>query len=133
VLIADNDRGVSGLLTEVLSRAGVPVVHAYDGEAAQRLAADPAIRVVVTDLDMPGASGLDVVESLRSRRSPPLVIVISGYLDAEVRTKLGACPFVREVLGKPFDLLAFASRVRDLLAAAAAGSGAGGGEADASA
>jgi DNA-binding response OmpR family regulator len=121
VLLADNDRAVSALLTEILARAGVAVSHAYDGEAARELARDEAVRVLVCDLDMPRASGLDVLESLRDLATPPAVVVISGYLDAAVQVRLAALPFVRETLRKPFDLLAFATRVRDLAGVAALG------------
>lgn len=114
VLIADNDRAVSALLTEILARTGLSVEHAYDGEAAQEMVRRGSYGVLVCDLDMPRASGLEVLESLRDLASPPAVVVISGYLDGEVAQRLGALPFVREVLRKPFDLLAFAGRIRAL-------------------
>jgi len=116
ILIADNDRAVNDLLRDVLARFGLPVLQAFDGRAAAALGRDPQVRVLVCDLDMPGASGAEVIESLADLVPPPQVIVVSGYLDAGVRARLAALPFVREVLGKPFDLLVFAERVRDLLA-----------------
>jgi CheY-like chemotaxis protein len=119
VLIADNDRAVSSLLTEVLVRSGLRVVNAYDGDEASAMVGDPSIRVIVCDLDMPGASGLEVLESLNTRPSPPDAVVVSGYLDADVRARLARLPFVRKVLGKPFDLLAFAAFVRSLHSGAA--------------
>lgn len=118
VLIADNDRAVNGLLTEILVRAGLSPVHAFDGHTAAIMARQPGLRVVVCDLDMPGASGLDVLESLRDLPKPPQAVVVSGYLDADVRKRLGKLPFVREVFSKPFDLLLFAERVRQLAAEA---------------
>lgn len=128
VLIADNDRAVSGLLTEVLLQSGLRASHAYDGDDARRQAREPGLRVLVCDLDMPGASGLEVLESLRDLAAPPQVIVISGYLDQRIEAQLRTMPFVREVLRKPFDLLAFAANVRRLAAAgrqAAGGDGSG--------
>src|SRR5262245_61708890 len=80
------------------------------------MARQPGLAVVVCDLDMPGASGLDVLESLRDLPKPPPAVVVSGYLDADVRKRLDKLPFVREVLSKPFDLLLFAERVRQLAA-----------------
>ncbi|MCB9877417.1 MAG: response regulator [Planctomycetes bacterium] len=114
VLIADNDRDVSSLLVELLRRAGLRATPAYDGPSAARLARDPALRVLVCDLDMPGASGLEVLESLCDLRRPPAVMVISGYLDDRIRTRLAALPFVHAVLGKPFDLMRFQAMVKDL-------------------
>ncbi len=114
VLLADNDRAVSALLTEILQHAGLAVVHAYDGEAARAMARDPAVAVVVCDLDMPKLSGAEVIASMADLPSPPAVVVISGYVDGSLQQRLGALPFVRDVLRKPFDLLAFAARVRQL-------------------
>ncbi len=116
VLIADNDRAVNDLLSEVLARFGVPVCQAFDGRAASAMARNPEIRILVCDLDMPGASGIEVLESLADLARPPLAVVVSGYLDSGVRTRLAALSFVRAVFGKPFDLLSFAERVRELLA-----------------
>lgn len=123
VLIADNDRAVSGLLTDVLKQSGLQLMHAFDGEEASRLGRDEQVRVMVCDLDMPGATGLEVLESLSDLPEPPLSIVISGYLDNAIEARLRALPFVCEVLRKPFDLLVFAGIVRRLVAEAAAASG----------
>lgn len=117
VLIADNDGAVSSLLTEVLVRSGLAVVHAFDGETARVRARHPGVRVLVCDLDMPRTSGLEVLESLRDLPQPPDTVVISGYLDADVYERLSRLKHVRHVLRKPFDLLAFAERVRQLVAA----------------
>lgn len=114
VLIADNDRAVSGLLTEVLAQTGLNTRNAYDGDEASRMARHDEVRVLVCDLDMPGASGLEVLESLRDLPNPPKSVVISGYLDGSIEQRLRALPFVQEVMRKPFDLLVFAAIVRRL-------------------
>ena len=116
VLIADNDRAVSGLLSEVLQQSGLQPTHAYDGQEARRMARDPAIRVLVCDLDMPGASGLEVLESLQDLPNPPKALVISGYLDSRIEVRLRALPYVQDVMRKPFDLLVFAAVVKRMAA-----------------
>ena len=114
VLIADNDRAVSGLLREVLERAGLRVEQAFDGEEARRMARVSGVACLVCDLDMPRANGIEVLESLRAVAAPPPVVVVSGYLDAEVRARLAELPFVREVMRKPFDVLRFSAKVQEL-------------------
>lgn len=114
ILLADNDRAVSALLTELLRRFGVAVEPAFDGEEAKEKARRPGLGAIVCDLDMPKASGLEVLESLADLPSPPPAIVISGYVDEAVRLRLQRLPFVREVLRKPFDLMAFAAKVKRL-------------------
>ncbi|MBL8731673.1 MAG: response regulator [Planctomycetes bacterium] len=117
VLIADNDRAVSSLLGEVLVRLGFSVAYAYDGEQALAMARDPAVGALVCDLDMPRASGVEVLEALRDLPAPPATIVVSGYLDAGIEQRLGCLPFVRGQLRKPFDLLGFARQVAELAGA----------------
>lgn len=116
VLIADNDVAVSALLAEILMRSGLAVQQVFDGEAARARVREPWVRVLVCDLDMPRASGLEVLESMVDLPQAPPAVVISGYLDGAIVDRLSRLPHVREVLRKPFDLLAFAARVRDLAA-----------------
>jgi len=118
VLIADNDQAVSGLLSEVLGQQGVRPRQAFDGDEACRMARDPDVTVLVCDLDMPGASGLEVLESLQDLERPPAAVVVSGYLGAAIEARLRTMDYVHEVLRKPFDLLGFAAVVRRLLAGA---------------
>jgi len=116
VLVADNDVAVGSLLAEVLTRAGLAVERALDGEAARDLARQPGCRVLVCDLDMPRLSGLEVLEGLAKEAAQPAAIVVSGYLDAEVEERLSALPLVRAVLRKPFDLIGFVRLVSSLAA-----------------
>ncbi|MFN9275604.1 MAG: response regulator [Planctomycetota bacterium] len=127
ILLADNDRAVSSLLVELLKRFGVTAVPVYDGEEAMRQGRLPGLAAIVCDLDMPRASGIDVLESLADLASPPPTIVISGYVDEVVRSRLARLPFVRDVLRKPFDLLAFARTVRGIAGPPAEGATVGGG------
>lgn len=130
VLIADNDRAVNALLREVLERSGLTVRQCFDGRAAMAAARADDVAVLVCDLDMPGANGIEVLESLADLPSAPAAVVVSGYLDTATRRRLQALPFVREVFGKPFDLLGFAAAVAALLPASAraVGAEAAGGE-----
>lgn len=119
VLIADNDSDVSELLRDVLQRRGLHVERCFDGEAAGAMVRGLGVQVLVCDLDMPRASGLEVVEGLSGLAQPPAVVVISGFMDAGTEQRLRAFPFVREVLRKPFDVLQFAQRVEALMKAGA--------------
>lgn len=114
VLVADNDLAVSSLLCDVLHRMGLTVRQVFDGEAASAEARAPEVAALVCDLDMPRMSGIEVLESLAAMASPPPAIVISGYLDQAIHGRLGSLGFVRAVLRKPFDLLAFGERVRTI-------------------
>jgi len=126
VLVADNDPAVSALLREVLVRAGLAVRQAFDGEQARAAVRDPDVAVVVCDLDMPRVAGIEVLESMGDLVRPPPTIVVSGFIDDAIRQRLDRLGHVRVVLRKPFDLLAFAARVRELAGSVGSGPGAAG-------
>jgi CheY-like chemotaxis protein/two-component sensor histidine kinase len=80
-LVVDDDPGVREVTSETLSRAGFEVVTAADGAAAlarfrERAA---AVRVVLLDLHMPGATGEDTFDALRQIRPDVKIILVSGY------------------------------------------------------
>jgi two-component system response regulator AtoC len=119
VVIADNDRGVSDLLREVLEQQGLAVEVVADGEAAVRRVAAGGVDLLVCDLDMPRLGGEEVLARLGSMPDGPPVVVISGFLDAAVQARLTRHRCLRGVFAKPFDVLRFASRVAQLAGAAA--------------
>ena len=115
VLVADNDPGVSALLVEVLQGEGLTSVVVPDGVALLAHLEETPVDLLVCDLDMPGMDGLTVLRHLARQRVQPPVIVITGYLNAEIERFLGELEFVRHVFEKPFDLFAFSTRARELL------------------
>ena len=112
VLIADNDVAVNSLLADVLRSRGLACESAHDGEQALARIRRGGVTVLVTDLDMPNLDGCGLLVRLVAEASPPRTIVVSGYLDEDVRRSLRALPVVRGVLAKPFDVVAFADLVR---------------------
>ena len=87
---------------------------ALEWAEAKAMAADPAVRVLVCDLDMPRVPGIEVLEWLALQPHAPAAVVVSGYVDAAVVERLRRLPCVRSVQRKPFDLMAFAALVRAL-------------------
>jgi len=87
VLLAEDQRMVLGALAALLElEDDIAVVgRAESGEEALRLATEQAPDVVLTDIEMPGMSGLELADRLRSVDRPPRVIILttfarSGYL-----------------------------------------------------
>jgi DNA-binding NtrC family response regulator len=80
VLIADDDEGVRLLLRTALERKGYDVLVAADGRAALALLErdDLVIDAVVSDVNMPGAGGLDVLDRARARRPSIAMVLASG-------------------------------------------------------
>jgi DNA-binding response OmpR family regulator len=108
IVVAEDDDEMRALVVSALRRDGWEVIEAQDG-AHLRLALDPLFRdenapidLVVSDIRMPGFSGLEVLQALRrSRRTIP-VIMMTGFGDDRVRERvehLGAFLF-----DKPFEV-----------------------------
>jgi DNA-binding NtrC family response regulator len=102
VLIADDDEDTRSFLHLALESEKYRVVVATDGEEAIKLFDEYTPQVVVTDLSMPRASGLDVVRHVRESGShaPIILVTAHGSKLASHALEAGAS----EVLAKPVDL-----------------------------
>ena len=89
VLVVDDDEVMGVLVERLLQRAGYrPAVCSSAAQALQRLRADPAaVDVVVTDHNMPGASGLELCRAVGALRPGLPVILTSGYLNEALRAE----------------------------------------------
>ncbi len=115
VLIADNDEGVSAVLSVVLDREGMGVTTVRNGEDAFEALKRGGIDAFVCDLDMPKMSGEELLGELQSWESAPPIVVISGFLDTRLEERLGALRHVHAVLRKPFDVFGFGAQLRELV------------------
>jgi CheY-like chemotaxis protein len=114
VLLVDDEEGVRAVARRVLERAGYRVFEAANGADALALAEREPPDLVVTDLAMPGGSGIGLAEELASRTPDLPVLFITGYSEA------AANYFVpmrtRSLLTKPFESRHLLARVQELLA-----------------
>jgi two-component system response regulator PilR (NtrC family) len=79
ILVADDEPGVRESLAEILRDAGYTVQTAADGTAALKALDDHDFAVVVTDLRMPGADGLAVLNRAREISPQTLVLVMTAH------------------------------------------------------
>jgi len=102
VLLVEDDQDSRELLAEVLGEAGYEVLPAASGEAGLRALAEQSFDVVVTDLGMPGAGGLEVARAAKAIAPSVPVVVVTGFSErddlAEARGRE-----IDAVLEKPFD------------------------------
>ena len=102
VLVVDDEPIVCDGIRRVLEARGLRVATAADGRSALAHPAVDGCRLVLCDLMLPAASGLDLLRILHARRPALPVFVISGYATAESASQAllaGAAGF----LPKPFD------------------------------
>jgi DNA-binding NtrC family response regulator len=111
VLVADDDTTVRAFIAVALERQGYAVLLAPDADAAIEFANDEGIPidVLVTDVTMPGRSGIELAAEVRAKRPSMGVVLMSGWrLDQPVDGIAGRAV---ELLEKPFDLSALARAV----------------------
>lgn len=102
VLVVDDEDDVRRGIERLVRATGAAVRSAASGDAALAALADAPADLIVTDVRMPGISGLDLLREARARRPDVEVIVISGFGTIELAVsclQAGAAHF----LAKPFD------------------------------
>lgn len=100
-LIIEDDDLMVGMLKESVEELNLQVTLAHDGNEGYQLFQENNFDLVITDLKLPGMSGLDLLSEIRQSGSDCIVIVITGYgtVETAVRAmKNGAYDF----LTKPF-------------------------------
>lgn len=113
ILVADDDRDLRDLVGFTLTQAGYLVIKAQDGTTALRAVAEEAPDLVILDINMPGASGFQVCESIRrNSRVPIMMLTVRGEEQDLVRAlELGADDY----LTKPFSPRTLLARGKALL------------------
>ena len=102
VLVVDDDEGVREYVGALLSRAGLDVVSAPDGEQGLRALEEVHPDLVLLDVTMPGPSGLDLLRRIKRQHGDLPVVMLSGQGEAAnvvESIRSGAADF----LAKPFE------------------------------
>jgi two-component system, cell cycle sensor histidine kinase and response regulator CckA len=105
ILVVDDEAAVNRVVTRFLAHVGYRVLEAGSAEEALELVRrqDPRIDLVLADVVMPGAGGIELAATLLSRAPGPSVILMTGVLHEEVQ-RLDVNGQVVRVLRKPLDL-----------------------------
>jgi DNA-binding response OmpR family regulator len=110
VVVVEDDEGIGGSLTRTLAGQGYAVDWARTGGEAFELVRD-GTALVVLDLGLPDADGLDVCRRLRRRASAPQILVLTARGE-EADVVLGLDAGADDYLVKPFRLAELLARVR---------------------
>jgi DNA-binding NtrC family response regulator len=103
ILVVDDEERVRNLLSRLLGEEGYQVTAVASGEEALRMFEEDSYEVVLTDLMMPGMSGIDLLEQIRRINPEAEVILLTahGTVDSAVEAmRKGAFHY----LSKPFKL-----------------------------
>lgn len=103
VLLADDDAHITCVVSSRLQGAGYAVSVARDGDEALELARQLLPALVITDLQMPRMSGLELAVRLKSdpltRHIPIIMLTARGYLADESQL---SSTNIKRILAKPF-------------------------------
>jgi two-component system, NtrC family, response regulator PilR len=112
ILVVDDERSMRELLAIVLRREGYEVLLAENGQAAVDLLARESVDVLISDINMPDMSGVDVLRAAKKVDQDILGIMITAFASTETAVeamRLGACDY----LSKPFDIDLLKMKVRE--------------------
>ncbi|MEH3047522.1 PAS domain-containing protein [Sphingomonas adhaesiva] len=116
VLLVEDDPAVRMLAVEVLEQLGCRVIQAVDGhQAIALLDTRPDIRLLVTDVGLPGVNGRAVADHARATMPGLKVLFVTGYAE-QARVRSGFLDDGMELMTKPFAVDAFAAQVARMLA-----------------
>ncbi len=102
ILVVDDEANIRSALAKILEKAGLAVTTADSGDAALGLVHDTAFDLVVTDLKMVGASGMEVLQAVKRLHPDSEIILLTAYGTIESAVdamKTGAYDYVT----KPVD------------------------------
>ena len=120
ILVVDDEPDVADLFRQRFrreARQGTYVMHfaASGAEALDRLAGQirPTLIAVLSDINMPGMDGLELLGEIKQRRPDLPVMMVTAYGDDDRRRQareLGACDFIT----KPVDFDQLKAQLRQL-------------------
>lgn len=118
ILVVDDESNMLDTIQFILQSNGYAALPARGGEEAlERLAAWKAagrrVDLILTDLQMPGPTGLELIQRLRDVGVRAPVLVMTGYNDQETTRRLRERG-IEHFLDKPFEEGELLRRIREL-------------------
>ena len=111
VLLVEDDEGVAGVTTAMLSELGLDVVAAANGPDARRILEDGGFDLLLSDVIMPGGmNGVELARWARNRCPEIKLLLVSGW----TADTLVAAPTDLPILQKPFDIAALKRAIEGL-------------------
>jgi two-component system, cell cycle sensor histidine kinase and response regulator CckA len=116
VLLVEDSGVVRDVVAKMLENGGLTVLQAPGGEEALALArrGDAPIDLLLTDIVMPGMSGVELADRLARERPGVRILFMTGYAE-EIVVNEGILGKHRECIGKPFTQEQITTKVRKIL------------------
>ena len=104
ILLVEDSPEVSLITVEYLLELGHQAIAVTDAEAALEKVAIEAFDTVMTDVSLPGMSGIDLAKELVKRHPSMPVVIASGYGTLDIGNLLGDSKANVSALQKPYDM-----------------------------
>lgn len=118
ILVVDDEPHIRRVLDAMLGKEGFDVVLASEGSEGLRAMASGKIDLVILDLIMPGATGLEVLAKIRTdpqNADTPVIILTAKGQDADREAAFAGG--ANDFLTKPFSPKKLVARIREILGA----------------
>jgi putative two-component system response regulator len=115
ILIVDDEQPIREMMELLLSRDGYQCLTAKNGDAALEILQNQPVDIVITDINMPGISGVELLEKARPLTDADF-IVITGYVEDfsyENLIAAGASDFIYKPISNNEILLRFKRVLRE--------------------
>ena len=113
ILIIDDDRDLSGILSDMLEDYGYHTAVAGDGEEALEMLAKQTFHLIILDINLPGQTGFDLCRELRETSTVP--VLFSSARTSETDRITGFDLGGDDYLPKPYSMKELLSRVKALI------------------
>ncbi len=120
ILLAEDDTELRELISWALGQRGYQVVQCRDGDALMKHLGPPGpgviaeeVDLVISDIRMPGSTGLQVLARVGDLEEPPPVIMVTAFPDQETRDQAERL-HAEALFAKPFELEDLLNKVEAL-------------------
>ncbi|MED1607616.1 response regulator transcription factor [Cytobacillus kochii] len=109
ILLVEDDREISELITDILRQESFEVYTAFDGEEALSLFHKEDFDLILLDLMLPQLSGMDVLKRIREESLMPVLIISAK--DSDLDKALGLGFGADDYISKPISMIELTARV----------------------
>ncbi len=116
VLVVDDESAIADTVTEILSRKGYAAMTAYDGPDALEIALLTPPELLITDVSLPGMSGIELAIKMRRIFPDCKILLFSGHVaTADLLARAQQAGHTFTLLSKPVHPNVLLARVSEIL------------------
>lgn len=115
ILLIDDDEKFLNELSKYLTLRRFQVNIAKSGKHGLELRKHLHFDIIITDLQMEGMSGLDVINMVTKTYPDTNIFVVSGFIDDEKFKEIKSIPNIKAIYKKPIELEKLANKIEECI------------------